>query len=68
MSYLSQRKTILTIMFIYTLAWGAATILSAIILPKSNIILTWVIVSYIAVYFLFSLYRTLNPISTPCKE
>lgn len=62
MNYLSKRKLIISLMFIYTMIWGAATIASALIWPVSNAILTWTIVSYILVYFLFSLYRTLKPL------
>ena len=62
MNYLSRRKSIISLMFIYTLVWGAATIASAIIWSVSNAILTWTIVSYILVYFLFSIYRTLKPL------
>ena len=62
MNYLSKRKSLITLMFAYTLVWGAATILSVIILPQSNALLTWTIVSYILAYFIFSIYRTLNPL------
>lgn len=61
-NYLSKRRSIIYLMFIYTLVWSAATISSALIWPVSNAILSWTIVSYILVYFLFSLYRTLKPL------
>ncbi|WP_119344865.1 CDP-alcohol phosphatidyltransferase family protein [Facilibium subflavum] len=62
MSYLSRHKLILSIMFIYTLIWGAATILSSFMWPHTNTLLAWVIISYIVVYFVFSAYRTLYPL------
>jgi len=62
MNYLSKHKLIISLMFIYTLIWGAATIISSLIWPEYNSLLTWTIVSYILVYFLFSLYRTLKPL------
>ncbi len=62
MNYLSRHKFIITLMFIYTLIWGGATIASAFLWPVSHAFLTWTIVSYILVYFIFSIYRTLTPL------
>lgn len=64
MRYLSHSKILLSLVFVATLLWGAATILSVILLPHFNVFLAWVIISYIVVYFLLSLYRTLYPLST----
>ena len=62
MNHLSNSKFVLLAMFTYTLVWGAATIISGIIWPQSSTILTWIIVSYLITYFLFSTYRTIFPL------
>ncbi|MFZ9035493.1 MAG: CDP-alcohol phosphatidyltransferase family protein [Francisellaceae bacterium] len=68
LNYLSRRNSVKLIMFIYTLIWGAATITTTILWPYSVSWLSYIIISYLLVYFCFSLYRTLNPLQKNMEQ
>lgn len=62
MNHISKSLTIKKLMFIGTLAWGAATLGLLFTYPEKMPILNFISIAYIIIYFLFSIYRTFSPL------
>lgn len=63
LDYLTHNKMLRLAMLLATIIWGLATVGLLWVYPRTNHFLVFISMSYIALYFIISLYRTWRPLS-----